>query len=41
MFVTLIPAALDDFARVRLVFLDCSVCEEAHVIMYVKVKQWA
>jgi hypothetical protein len=41
MFIPLIITPLNNLSGVRLVFLFCSVGEEPHVIVDVKVEQWS
>lgn len=41
MFIPIIPAALDDFTSVALVLLLRRVGEHAHIVVHVKVEQWA
>lgn len=41
MFITLIPAPLDDLSGMRLILLDCRVGEQPHVVVHIKVKQRA
>lgn len=38
-FVLLIPASLDDFSGVRLVFLNAGIRDDPHVIVHIEVKQ--
>jgi hypothetical protein len=39
MLVLLVPAPLDDFACMRFVLLLCSVCEETHIVVHIKIEQ--
>ena len=41
MLIPLIPASFDNFTRMRLIFLFCSVVEESNIVVNIEIKQGA